>query len=67
MHTGILNYAFTTMTEMALAYEQKKADIRYHWRLSKTMPRKKKKRVRKELNLDWYFNEAIKPFVWGDI
>ena len=41
------------MNDMKTKSEQRKKEILAEWENSKNYPRKKKKRVRKELRLDW--------------
>lgn len=41
------------MEDMKTQSEQRKEEILVKWRETKNMPRKMKKRVRKELQLDW--------------
>ena len=41
-------------------YESKRDSLRKQWQESKSMPRKKKKKTRKHLKLDWKINE------WGN-
>ena len=43
----------TMMEDMKTQSEQRKEEILVKWRETKNMPRKMKKRVRKELQLDW--------------
>ena len=49
----LINLTFTMRTEMEANMEEWKDRIRKEWEESKKFPRKKKKRVRKELLLDW--------------
>lgn len=46
-----LAFAFSQMP--ALASDQQKAEILKQWKESAQLPRKKKKRRRKELTIDW--------------
>ena len=41
------------MNDLKTQSEERKKQILIDWEKSKNYPRKKKKRVRKELNLDW--------------
>ena len=41
------------MNDLKTQSEERKKQILIEWEKSKNYPRKKKKRVRKELNLDW--------------
>lgn len=41
------------MNDIESKSEEQKKEILLEWEKSKNYPRKKKKRVRKELNLDW--------------
>ena len=49
----LLSLGFTMQSEMKANMEEWKDRIRNQWEESKNFPRKKKKRVRKELLLDW--------------
>jgi len=48
-----LSMGLTMMKDMKTQSEQRKEEILVKWRETKNMPRKMKKRVRKELQLDW--------------
>jgi hypothetical protein len=48
-----LTMGLTMMEDMKTQSEQRKKEILAEWNKSKNYPRKKKKRVRKELQLDW--------------
>lgn len=50
-----LAVGLTMMNQMESGMEEWKERIRKEWENSKNYPRKKKKRVRKELLLDWSF------------
>ena len=49
----LLTFAFTMQTGMEVNTEEWKKRILVKWEESKKMPRKMKKRVRKELQLEW--------------
>jgi hypothetical protein len=49
----ILSYGMITMSQIDQNMEDWKDRIRKKWQESKNYPRKKKKRVRKELLIDW--------------
>ena len=51
--SGILTFALTMRSDMESNMEDWKDRIRAEWEESKNYPRKKKKRVRKSLLLDW--------------
>ena len=48
-----LAMGLSMMEDMKTQSEQRKEEILVKWRETKKMPRKMKKRVRKELQLDW--------------
>ena len=48
-----LMMGMSMMEDMKTQSEQRKEEILTKWEESKKMPRKMKKRVRKELNVDW--------------
>ena len=48
-----LMMGMSMMEDMKSQSEQRKEEILIKWEESKKMPRKMKKRVRKELNVDW--------------
>ena len=48
-----LMFGLTMMSQMEANMDEWKDRIRKEWENSKNYPRKKKKRVRKELLLDW--------------
>jgi len=48
-----LMMGMSMMEDMKTQSEQRKEEILIKWEESKKMPRKMKKRVRKELNVDW--------------
>jgi hypothetical protein len=50
---GLLSFALSMQADMDYMQESRKAIILERWEESKKMPRKMKKRVRKELLLDW--------------
>jgi len=50
---GMLAMGLTMMEDMKTQSEQRKEEILLKWQETKNMPRKMKKRVRKELQLDW--------------
>jgi hypothetical protein len=52
---AILTYAFTMMDGIHVGQEAWKQRILDEWEKSKEYPRKKKKLVRKKLQLDWNF------------
>jgi len=49
----ILQFGLSMMNDMKTQSENWKKEILAEWERSKNYPRKKKKRVRKELNLNW--------------
>ena len=49
----MLAMGLTMMEDMKTQSEQRKEEILLKWQETKNMPRKMKKRVRKELQLDW--------------
>jgi hypothetical protein len=49
----ILQFGLSMMNDMKTQSENWKKEILAEWKRSKNYPRKKKKRVRKELNLNW--------------
>jgi uncharacterized membrane protein YbaN (DUF454 family) len=51
----ILGFAMAMEATMEFNQEQWKNEILEKWEETKKMPRKKKKRVRKELQIDWAF------------
>lgn len=51
--SGLLMMGMTMMEDMKTQSEERKEEILAKWELTKKMPRKMKKRVRKELNVDW--------------
>lgn len=57
MYEIFLSQGISMMSEMQQQYNTRLGDLRNRWRESKTMPRKKKKQVRKEINLDHMINE----------
>jgi len=48
-----LSMGLTMMEDMKTQSEERKELILAEWEKSKNYPRKKKKKVRKELNVDW--------------
>lgn len=50
---SLISFAFTMQSDMEKNMEDWKDRIRDQWEESKNFPRKKKKRVRKSLLLDW--------------
>lgn len=50
---GMMMFGLSMMEGIQTQQEEKKKWILEEWERSKNYPRKKKKRVRKELNLDW--------------
>jgi len=48
-----LSMGLTMMEDIKTENEKRKEEILVKWRETKNMPRKMKKRVRKELQLDW--------------
>ena len=48
-----LAMGLSMMEDMKTQSEQRKEEILLKWQETKNMPRKMKKRVRKELQLDW--------------
>jgi len=50
---GYLMMGMSMMEDMKTQSEERKELILAEWRKTKDYPRKKKKRVRKELQLDW--------------
>lgn len=50
---ALLSFAMSTMNTFEIGQENWKKKILDEWEKSKNYPRKKKKRVRKKLQLDW--------------
>ena len=51
--------------DIKFRYESEKTSLRKKYRNSANLPRKKKKRLRKDLIVDWNFNEYLaKPFLF---
>lgn len=57
----IIGFALAHTAMIDEAYQRKRDELREEWRRTKTMPRKMKKRRRKELQIDWSINEFTKP------
>lgn len=53
MIRGMLAMGLSMMEDMKSQSEQRKEEILLKWEETKKMPRKMKKRVRKELQIDW--------------
>lgn len=51
--SAYMTMGLSIMNDIQSKSEEKKAEILLEWEKSKNYPRKKKKRIRKELNLDW--------------
>jgi hypothetical protein len=51
--SAFLMMGMSMMEDMKTQSEQRKEEILIKWEETKKMPRKMKKRVRKELQLDW--------------
>lgn len=47
------------MDDLLDAYIERKHDLKKRWQESKLMPRKMKKRIRKELLISWSINESM--------
>jgi len=52
---ALLGFALAMESMMEVNQEKWKDEIRAKWELTKKMPRKKKKRERKSLLIDWSF------------
>ena len=53
LNSSILQFGLSMMNDMKTQSENWKKEILAEWERSKNYPRKKKKRVRKELQLNW--------------
>lgn len=49
----IISYGLSMLSDMTELYSDKKDEILKRWELSKSMPRKKKKLERKDIEIDW--------------
>ena len=56
----LTSIAIRTFNDINNMYADRKAELIDRWEKSKTMPRKKKKKTRKEIKIDWSFNEYFR-------
>ncbi len=54
---GLISLGMSVLADQTISYEARKELLLNRWDASKLMPRKMKKRVRREVKLDWSINE----------
>ena len=59
----IISHGLSMLSDMTELHSNKKDEILERWKLSKSMPRKKKKLERKNIELDWQINKYLGGFL----